>query len=850
MYSQRLKGQIIDKNSEALIGATLQVINQVSNSEAFAITDQHGKFSIELIQGKYKIISRYLGYKNDERIIEIINSESELIIRLFEDSQLINEIVVISAPPPVIYKKDTTIYFADSFAVGDERKLRELLEKFPGLTIEGNKVTYMGKPITKLMVEDKDFFTGSVGFGINNLPADAVSSVEILQNYSEVPFLKDKIFSDQVALNVKLKKNKRNILFGDLETSLAHTTRSNLGLSAYLYNPKYASNLIINRNTLGHEILSLEDKQYLFSNNTNYVRSMASNENQYSDVFEFNPNFYKSKQNFATIFQNYTISKESDMKLVAVYDDRATSHRSDYFNKFFNSTDPFMESRVNDASNNHRLAYSQFTYTRTKKDNSYLKFKFDYLGKLQRQTDHIGSTIPNFNQSKQNSTVTNRLNGQAEYYKTYNNDVVLSINVEAMQRSKDADLDIKAQNLDFIENNAPIGLDSQVRQAFDLTRNWIKMDGSLALPLRNQSNLALGYTLNQRFVQGQQSIFKSEPNIKLLEDFSILNHLASISYLKNNHNGMLEASIGAQYATYSNMRIINKQLKIVPKFQYKTNLPKIGDMRLEYKRRLGHPEDEELMPIIQIVGVEEVRSGNASSYIIDHHDFALSLSKFSVMKKSRYLMNFRFTLPHTMQSSKVNFDGLYTKKVDTLITGGNQRLNILISYGRLFSGFDISPSIIFSNMISQTLLNNIINSRGTNNLIFRLDIRKFKKDNFRPSLSLQYQKTLSNIGSTSLSNNRFNIKSSVTVKKKDVLFTLNYNPTWILNNNKEGMFFNNSAFEMRHFNKKSPWEFALSGLNLLQKDSNFSVVSNSRTISERVELLFPRQIIFKLGFKF
>ncbi|MBK7635127.1 MAG: carboxypeptidase-like regulatory domain-containing protein [Saprospiraceae bacterium] len=206
---QGVNGYIKDKTQQPLISATLQFINLQTKGEKFLFSDNKGNFEIKLDVGKYKLITRYLGYKNDVREIEISsNVVIELNITLYEDENIIHEVEIIAAPPAMIQKKDTTIYFADSFAIGDERKLRELLEKFPGLTVEGNKVMFKGKPITKLMVENKDFFTGSVAFGINNLPADAVSSVEVLQNYSEVAFLKDKFYGDDIALNVKLKKIK------------------------------------------------------------------------------------------------------------------------------------------------------------------------------------------------------------------------------------------------------------------------------------------------------------------------------------------------------------------------------------------------------------------------------------------------------------------------------------------------------------------------------------------------------------------------------------------------------------------------------------------------------------------
>ena len=114
------------------------------------------------------------------------------------------EEVIIKQEMAVIVKEDTITYRTDQFKTGEERKLREVLKKLPGVEVdrEGN-VTVNGKKVTKLMVEGKTFFTGDTKLGVNNIPADAVDEVEALDNYNEVGFLKGLSDSDQMALNIK-----------------------------------------------------------------------------------------------------------------------------------------------------------------------------------------------------------------------------------------------------------------------------------------------------------------------------------------------------------------------------------------------------------------------------------------------------------------------------------------------------------------------------------------------------------------------------------------------------------------------------------------------------------------------
>jgi CarboxypepD_reg-like domain len=852
IHGQYLNGHVKNYNSLQLISATLQITHQSTSEESFLITDHHGKFSIKLSTGKFTIIARYLGYHSKTQEIEIKDDKDiNLEIILQENENLLNEVEIISAPPAIIQKNDTTIYFADSFALGDERKLRELLERMPGLTVEGNQVSYKGKPITKILVENKDFFTGSVAFGINNLPADAVSSVEVLQNYAEVPFLKEKFFSDQAALNIKLKKNKRNIIFGDIESAISQSANYDTKASTYFYNPTYTSNLIVNKNTLGREVLSYEDKQYFFASKKNYVRGVASNNNQQTDVFDFNTNFYKSSQNFASVFQNYSLSKSSDIKLVALYDDRTTANRSDSYITYLNVLNPFDENRIIENQNNHRLFYSQLDFTRNHTDNSYLKLNVDFLKKIQSKDDAITSSLSSFNQTKGASSDLHRINIHSEYYKKYKKGTIFSLSSKIGINNNDNDLILKANSLNFIGDYFMFpGSDSVINQDYNLARTTFNIDASYTLPMSENSDIAFGYSWNFREVNIDQNVnFSNERNTQI-SSFDIKNHVANVSYLRNSSLGQLEVAVGVQNANFKQENGTLNNILLIPKVNFKTTVSQLGDIRFEYKRKIGNPADEQLAPVAQILAVDEVRIGNNSSYITNHHDFSLSLFKMLLISRERFSISIRYMLPYTTHASTSQLEGLYTLRKDTLITGANQNLSMTVSYGKMIRGIDISPSLIFLDGMNQILINNTSTQSSVRNIIARFDVRKFKKSQIRPSFSAQYMKSISKIAELGLDNDRFNMRAALSIQNKSITASANYQPTWIFNHNRENLFFNNIGFEIRYLRKNSPWECGISGSNLSQNNSNLRIVSNTRSISERVDLLFPRQVVLRISYKF
>src|SRR5690606_5120105 len=155
----------------------------------------------------------YLGYKPQKLTITTTNQDVIKNFVLKEDPNQLDE-VTLNYTPPIVVKKDTITYKVDAFTTGEERKLREVLKKLPGVEVDkAGNVTVQGKKVTKVLVEDKTFFTGNSKLAVNNIPADAVDKVEILDNYNEVAMLKGLQDSDDMAMNIKLKEDKKKFVF-------------------------------------------------------------------------------------------------------------------------------------------------------------------------------------------------------------------------------------------------------------------------------------------------------------------------------------------------------------------------------------------------------------------------------------------------------------------------------------------------------------------------------------------------------------------------------------------------------------------------------------------------------------
>ena len=225
----------------------------------FSISDEQGRYKLLLEKGfSYTIDVTYLGFKKESFTV-LLNGDILRNVELKVSTNRLDEVVIINESP-VLVKEDTIRYKTDAFVKGDERKLKQVLKKLPGVEVdrEGN-VQVNGKKITDLLVDGKKFFDGSTKLGVENIPAIVVFEVEVIDNYNEVPFLKGLSDSEQMALNIKLKQDKKKFVFGDIEAGIGIGKHYLIHPSLFYYSPKTKINFIGDVNDIGVKSFTLGD---------------------------------------------------------------------------------------------------------------------------------------------------------------------------------------------------------------------------------------------------------------------------------------------------------------------------------------------------------------------------------------------------------------------------------------------------------------------------------------------------------------------------------------------------------------------------------------------------------------
>ena len=207
--AQTLRGQVTDSlTREPLPGATVTLHREGETSILdYAITDGEGRFSFKRSEVKALNISiTYLGYKK-KTLPAITNKEMR--IGLLPDAIALKEVTIQSGR--ISMRQDTIKYDLARFATSKDSNVKDVLKKLPGIDVDENtgQISYQGKAISNFYVEGMDVTGGSYNQVNENLKADAVESAEVIERHQPIRSLRNKVPTDKIALNLKLKPDAR-----------------------------------------------------------------------------------------------------------------------------------------------------------------------------------------------------------------------------------------------------------------------------------------------------------------------------------------------------------------------------------------------------------------------------------------------------------------------------------------------------------------------------------------------------------------------------------------------------------------------------------------------------------------
>ena len=208
VFAQTIHGKVTDAETHKALDMATVVWERNGTPLNYVLTDQQGNYTIKHsdLQDKDILSVNYLGYEKQNKLLkghDIIN------FSLTPQTFTLKEVEIKGGR--VFGRQDTTRYDISRFISERDNTLKDALKKLPGIDINKNgTISYNGKDISRFTIEGMDLTGGHYNLINENLKAKDVDKAEIIDHFQHIRSLAQKIHSDDIALNIKLKPEVKN----------------------------------------------------------------------------------------------------------------------------------------------------------------------------------------------------------------------------------------------------------------------------------------------------------------------------------------------------------------------------------------------------------------------------------------------------------------------------------------------------------------------------------------------------------------------------------------------------------------------------------------------------------------
>ncbi len=208
-----ISGSVTQASDELPIaGVNIMIKDTDGKILAYGVSDADGRFSIKLqsTSESLSINATMIGYKSYSAPLVLDGKPVAIIMEV--GTQQLQEVVV--KADRIKENGDTVTYYVNSFAQKQDKNIGDVLKHMPGIDVAKNgKIQYQGIDINKFYIEGIDLLGGKYGIATNGISHDDIGTVEVLENYQPMQVLRGLSFSDQAAINLKMKdKSKATLL--------------------------------------------------------------------------------------------------------------------------------------------------------------------------------------------------------------------------------------------------------------------------------------------------------------------------------------------------------------------------------------------------------------------------------------------------------------------------------------------------------------------------------------------------------------------------------------------------------------------------------------------------------------
>ncbi|OAB28185.1 CarboxypepD_reg-like domain-containing protein [Flavobacterium fryxellicola] len=870
--SRTIIGVVADDNNKPLESANVIAKPlQEKASLKFAIADNKGRYRLELEKEvKYEITVSYIGFVEEVFILEADAAIATHDFKLKPTGEQLKEIVIKHEFKPIMIKKDTMTFDVKSFANGNERKMKEILEKLPGVEVDKNGgVTVQGKKVTKMLVEGKSFFGGGSKLAVENIPADALDKIEVIDHFNEVGFMKQVSDSDELAINVKLKADKKKFVFGDVEAGAEVGNADNgfyLGHAAlFYYSPKSNVSFIGDLNNIGKRTFTFDDLMRFGGGMSTFLSGRKSLTNLYSFAND-NQDVVQNTSQFGAVNFSHDTSSKLSISGFSIFSKVLTASQTESNIEYLQNTAFAFENKLQNGDNRSVLGIGniKLDYSPNAKE------KWYYNGQYQSSTNAMSNTINSI--TKLNSSVFETINKAdntaikqyVEWHKSYS---LAHTTTVVVNQAYDYNTPQTNWFTDqpFLDGLIPLQDDTSYRiaQIKKVKTNSVDALFKHYWIIDNFNHLYTNVGNNygaSRFETSEKQLLTNGT----INDFALNGFGNAVKYQLN------DAYVGLEYkfriGKWTNKpglylhwyHLITQQNSgnqslaktlFQPQWNSDYEFNKSETLNFTYKLENGFPQVSQLADQFTLQNYNLVYKGNALLQNERYHSANLRYSKMNLYRGVTW--NAMASVNKKVQTirDEIQLDGINQFNTPILSDNPETNYNVNGAFTKKIYRFSLrfNTSLSWFNYF-QTLNNTETLNNRKNQRIGILLKTAHKK---WPGFSVGYTKGFSQF----LGLTRSNFQTDAVTSDFDINFSkfwtykLSYENLKNTNNNNQSNFYDIANTSLRYQKKNSPFGFEVLVNNLFDNKVKNDYSFSDYLISERTTFVLPRVFLLSVSYK-
>ena len=201
----KVTGCVVDSLTRQPLKGAAVTLTRGGRTVSFGKTDEKGRFSVVARSGDSLQVT-FLGYA--KKRMAVVKGR-EMVVEMMPKAFALKEVQVKGMP--VFGRQDTTFFDLKRYVSASDNTLKDVLKKLPGIDVaDDGTVSFNGKDISRFTIEDLDLAGGRYNQLNELLKARDVDCAEVIEHDQPVKALQGKVFTDDVAMNIRLRPEARD----------------------------------------------------------------------------------------------------------------------------------------------------------------------------------------------------------------------------------------------------------------------------------------------------------------------------------------------------------------------------------------------------------------------------------------------------------------------------------------------------------------------------------------------------------------------------------------------------------------------------------------------------------------